>query len=138
MPKTNWHNKLNVYLTYDYEIFFGEPTGSVEKCIIEPTNYLRQIAKETGVKMVFFIDVGYLKKLEEFRHQFPKVEKEYQLVSNQIKGLVAEGHDCQLHIHPHWEDCTHNGVKWQMVVDRYKLVDFTEKAILVFKSFKVN
>jgi hypothetical protein len=121
---------LNVYLTYDYELFFGDPTGSVEKCIIEPTNFLRQIAKDTGVKMVFFIDVGYLKKLEEFRAQFPLVEHEYQLVFNQIKDLVAEGHDCQLHIHPHWEDCTHDGCQWKMIVDRYKLIDFSEEEII--------
>lgn len=120
---------MNVYLTYDYELFFGEPTGTVEKCIIEPTNYLRQIAKETNIKMVFFIDVGYLKKLAEFKTQFPKVEQEYQLVFNQINDLVAEGHDCQLHIHPHWEDCTHDGKQWIMKVDRYKLVDFSENDI---------
>ena len=121
---------MNVYLTYDYELFFGDPTGSVEKCIIEPTNHLRQIAKDTGVKMVFFIDVGYLKKLEEFRSQFTQVEHEYQLVFNQIKSLVAEGHDCQLHIHPHWEDCSHDGEQWRMIVDRYKLVDFSEEKII--------
>lgn len=133
---------MNVYLTYDYELFFGDPTGSVEKCIIEPTNFLRQIAKETDVKMVFFIDVGYLKKLEEFRSQFSQVEHEYQLVYSQLKNLVAEGHDCQLHIHPHWEDCTHNGSQWNMVVDRYKLVDFSESKIesiiLEYKSILEN
>jgi hypothetical protein len=121
---------LNIYLTYDYELFFGDPTGSVEKCIIEPTNYLREIAKKTNVKMVFFVDVGYLKKLQEYKNQFPKVEHEYNLVFNQIKSLVQEGHDCQLHIHPHWEDCTHNGEQWNMVVDRYKLVDFSEEEII--------
>lgn len=120
---------MNVYLTYDYELFFGDPTGSVEKCIIEPTEYLRQIARDTGIKMVFFVDVGYLKKMEQYRSQFSQVEHEYQLVYNQIKGLVQEGHDCQLHIHPHWEDCTHDGKQWNMIVDRYKLVDFTEKDI---------
>ena len=56
---------MQIFLTYDYELFFGEPTGSVEKCIIEPTNLLREIAKRTGIKMIFFIDVGYLKKLNQ-------------------------------------------------------------------------
>lgn len=133
---------MNIYLTYDYELFFGNPTGTVEKCIIEPTNYLRQIAKETNIKMVFFIDVGYLKKLIEFKTQFPKVEYEYQLVFNQIKDLVADGHDCQLHIHPHWEDCTHNGNQWNMNVDRYKLVDFSEddieKIVIEYKNILEN
>ncbi|HIP35688.1 MAG TPA: hypothetical protein EYG85_02420 [Crocinitomix sp.] len=120
---------MNIYLTYDYELYFGTPTGTVEKCIIEPTNLICKIAKKTGVKMVFFIDVGYLKKLETYRHQYKSVEKDYQLVVKQIKDLVTQGHDCQLHIHPHWEDCTHNGKRWQMKTNRYKLSDFKDNEI---------
>ena len=52
---------MNLFLTYDYELFFGAPTGTVEKCIIEPTNLLREIANRTGVKMVFFIDAFFFK-----------------------------------------------------------------------------
>ncbi|MBD3636441.1 MAG: hypothetical protein HUJ25_03790 [Crocinitomicaceae bacterium] len=120
---------MQIFLTYDYELFFGNPTGTVEKCIIEPTNKLREISEETGVNFVFFIDVGYIKKLGEYKDQFPKVEKEYKKVVKQIKTLVFEGHDCQLHIHPHWEDCTHDGEKWNMVTDRYKLDDFSDDEI---------
>lgn len=120
---------MQLLLTYDYELFFGEPTGSVEKCIIEPTDLLRGIANRTGIKMVFFIDTGYLKKLNQFRNEFPKVEQEYQLIAQQIKNLVEEGHDCQLHIHPHWEDSIHDGQKWVMKTDRYKLDDFSDEEI---------
>ncbi len=79
--------------------------------------------------MVFFVDTGYLKKLIHYKDQFPKVKYEYDLVTDQIKSLVAEGHDCQLHIHPHWEDSTHNGIDWVMNTDRYKLVDFSDEEI---------
>lgn len=129
---------MQIFLTYDYELFFGEPTGTVEKCIVEPTNLLREISKRTGVKLIFFIDVGYLKKLEEFKNLFPKVKHEYDLVTEQIRSLVVEGHDCQLHIHPHWEDCKHDGTKWVMNVSRYKLVDFSdceiEKIVLEYQT----
>lgn len=120
---------MQIFLTYDYELFFGEPTGSAEKCILEPTNFLRDIARNTGVKMVFFIDVGYLKKMIEYKDQYPLVNEEYNKVSSQIKELVNEGHDCQLHIHPHWEDCSHDGEQWQMTTDRYKLTDFSDQDI---------
>lgn len=120
---------MNLFLTYDYELFFGNPTGSVDKCIIEPTNYLREIANRTGVKMVFFIDVGYLKQLEQYKNQYKKVAREYELVYAQIQSLVTEGHDCQLHIHPHWEDSSHDGNQWKMITDRYKLVDFSDEDI---------
>lgn len=120
---------MKLFLTYDYELFFGEPTGTVEKCIIEPTNLLRAIAERTGIKMVFFIDTGYLKQLERFKDQFPLVKYEHDLVKSQISDLIREGHDCQLHIHPHWEDCLHDGKQWIMKTDRYKLDDFSDEAI---------
>jgi peptidoglycan/xylan/chitin deacetylase (PgdA/CDA1 family) len=121
---------MNIFITYDYELFFGQPTGTVENCIIRPTNEIRDIAKRTGAKFVFFIDTGYLKQLEIFKDQFPQVQYEYELVKSQIETLVTEGHDCQLHIHPHWEDTVHNGKEWVMHTDRYKLVDFSDEEIM--------
>lgn len=120
---------MHLYLTYDYEIFFGEPTGTLENCIIKPTNRLREISQRTAVKFVFFIDVGYLKKLKEFSAQFEGAQKDYERVTNQIKTLVQEGHDCQLHIHPHWEDCQYTQEGWVMNTNRYKLDDFSDEEI---------
>ncbi|MFD1552127.1 hypothetical protein DNU06_00485 [Putridiphycobacter roseus] len=128
---------MQLYLTYDYELYFGTPTGSVQKSILAPTNTLREIAKRTGAKMVFFIDVGYLKALKHYAH-FPAAIRDYQAVVAQIKLLVEEGHDCQLHIHPHWEDCQFNGESWDMDVRRYKLSDFNtseiESIVLEYQS----
>jgi len=96
--------------------------------MIEPTDALRKIASETGAKMTFFVDVGYLKQLQAHEH-FPQVKKDLTEIRKQIKELVTEGHDCQLHIHPHWEDSFHDGSKWVMNVSRYKLADFNESDI---------
>lgn len=125
---------MNLFITYDYELFFGQPTGTVENCIIKPTQAIMNIAKKHQVQMVFFVDVGYLKQLEVYRRQFSQVQEEYQKITQQIKDLVAQGHDCQLHIHPHWEDVTHDGIQWQMNVNRYKLVDFEEEKIIEIVS----
>ena len=120
---------MKVLITYDYELFFGEPTGTVEKCIIEPTKRILEIGKRTGAKFTFFIDTGYLKQLDLFKGSHSQVKKEHDLVKNQIDQIIWEGHDCQLHIHPHWEDCSHDGTSWQMVTDRYKLDDFSDDEI---------
>lgn len=115
---------MNIFLTYDYELFFGEQSGTAEKCILKPTEQLRAIASRHGVKMVFFIDTGYILKLNEYKRIYPQVLEEYEQVTQQIRSLVSEGHDCQLHIHPHWEDSTHDGKRWVMNTSRYKLADF--------------
>ncbi len=65
---------MNIFLTYDYELFFGEESGSVDKCMIEPTNELLKIAKEFNIKMTFFVDIGYLIKLKEFLPNNPELQ----------------------------------------------------------------
>lgn len=115
---------MNIFLTHDYEIFFGTPTGSARKCIVDPTNALMEITERTGVRMTYFIDIGYLIALEQFKGQFRQLKVDFELVRNQIRRLVEQGNDCQLHIHPHWEDSIFDGKRWHIDVSRYKLRDF--------------
>lgn len=127
---------MDIFLTFDYEIYFGPNHGSVEKCIIEPTNLLRKIAKEEDIKMVFFIDVGHLVQLEKWIPKFPKLQSDYDKFTSNIQELVKEGHDCQLHIHPHWEKTIFDGSKWVFNHDYYKLVDFSDEEILsIFENY---
>lgn len=115
---------MNIYLTLDYEIYFGENHGTVEKCIIYPTSELIRIAEKYNVRFSFFVDCGFILKLEEFRKKYPVLENDYKLITEQVKYLSDTGHDIQLHIHPHWEDSYFNGKKWIIDVKRYKLADF--------------
>lgn len=120
---------MNIYLTFDYELYFGERTGTARNCILHPTELLKEVADKHGIKLVQFVDVGYIIKLEEFKLSFPELEEDYQLITNQIKQLYQEGHDIQLHIHPHWEDSYYINGKWKIVADRYKLSDFDNQNI---------
>ena len=115
---------MNIFLTFDYELFFGSDTGSVEKCMLEPTRNLLEIAKGKNVYYTFFVDVGYLIHAENI----PELTEEVALVKNQILEMIQLGHDVQLHIHPHWEKAkwTSNGWKFNMK-NSYKLSDFDEE-----------
>ncbi|MDP1746370.1 MAG: hypothetical protein Q8L90_12380, partial [Bacteroidota bacterium] len=130
---------MNIYITLDYEIYFGENHGTVEKCILYPTSELIRIAEKHNVRFSFFVDCGFVLKLDEFRKKFPQLEKDYKAITDQIKYLSDTGHDIQLHIHPHWEDSYYNGERWIIDVKRYKLVDFkeTEIADIVYRYKKV-
>ena len=116
---------MNIYITLDYELFFGTKSGSVDNCIIEPTKALLKIAEPYNIKFVFFVDVGYLVKLEEHKEQFPELQKDYLKVTHQIKHLAEKGHGIELHIHPHWEDSYYDGNDWIFNVSRYKFADFS-------------
>ncbi len=130
---------MNIYITLDYEIYFGENHGTVEKCIIYPTSELIRIAEKHDVRFSFFVDCGFILKLDEFRKKHPQLEKDYNLITEQIKYLSATGHDIQLHIHPHWEDSYYDGNRWVIDIKRYKLMDFneTEIADIVYRYKKV-
>ena len=131
---------MNIFLTYDYELFFGKSAGSVDKCMIEPTNELLKIAKEFNIKMTFFVDIGYLIKLKEFLPNNPELQLDDSKVRKQLTQIMEEGHDIQLHIHPHWEKSYYESGKWIFVTENtYKLADFDEEEIkrivISYKAF---
>lgn len=120
---------MNIYITLDYELFFGDSSGSVENCIIKPTEALLKIVEPHDIKLVCFVDVGYLVKLEELKEKFPELRHDYDRVASQIKYLTNNGHGVELHIHPHWEDSFYNGKEWKFDISRYRLADFSANEI---------
>ncbi len=138
MPKESLPlSRMKIFLTWDYELFFGSPTGTAQSCMIEPTGALMQISKKTGVPMTYFVDCGYLLRLREFKEKFTGVRKEYDAVSRQLEQLVKSGNDVQLHIHPHWEDSYYDGENWKMNVSRYKLADFSKsEAAEIIRTYR--
>lgn len=129
---------MNIFLTFDYELFFGKESGSVEKCMIEPTNELLKIARDNDIRMTFFVDVGYLIRLKEFINDSPQLLSDYQKVIAQIQDMVQSKHDVQLHIHPHWEKSYYSNGKWTIVTKgAYKLSDFDDDEIKrIVRSYK--
>lgn len=120
---------MQVYFTFDYEIYFGDRPGSVEKCMLEPTRMLTEMADKHGVKLCQFVDIGFLLKMEDEMKKYPSLQKGHAALCTQLESLWKTGHDLQLHIHPHWEDSYYDGNQWVCKVDRYKLDDFSDAEI---------
>ena len=121
---------MKIYITLDYELFFGSNSGSAQHCIIRPTDDLLKILDPMGVKITFFVDVGYLMRMESQMNEFPKLRSDYDAVSSQIRKLADEGHGIDLHIHPHWEDSFFDGNSWKFDHSRYKLSDFSDEEVM--------
>jgi hypothetical protein len=125
-----------VHLSFDHELFFGEYTGTLEKCILEPTRQLMELAAKHKIPLIFFVDAGYLVQLKKYS-QHSTCKEDLEKVSAQISSLVKEGHQIGLHIHPHWEDCTFAEGKWNMNTKRYKLSDFSkEEAASIISTYQ--
>lgn len=120
---------MKVYLTFDYELFFGVHSGTAAQCIVEPTSRLLEIASKHNIFLNFFVDSGYLLALDKYSKRYPSVAYERKIVFAQLKQLAEAGHDIQLHIHPHWEDSFYDGNGWKMNTGRYRLDQFSDEYI---------
>ena len=115
--------RVNLFLTFDYELPLGGWTVSSEAALIEPTEQLLALCEKLQVRAVFFIDVLSFIRFRELGN-----DSFEQSVRKQLAKIVKQGHDIQLHLHPHWfTSCIENGI-YQPSKD-FRLADFDEKEI---------
>jgi hypothetical protein len=122
--------RKNILLTFDYELFLGKRSGSVQKCMIEPTNELLKILKKNNAKAIFFIDTTYLAQLELVSVNHPKAKKDLETIIAQIKEIVTQGHYIFHHLHPHWLDAIYleNSNEWNLEnTKRFAIFNIHEK-----------
>lgn len=109
---------LYISLTADHEMFFGENFYSEEEVFINPTYKLMDILKKNGATLTLMTDVCSILKYREVElYEYPK------LVDEQLKYAITNGHDVQLHIHPHWISSIYKDGKWEFDGKLYKLHD---------------
>ena len=48
--------KKRLILSFDYELFLGNRSGTLNKGLVEPTKKLLGLLKEAGFKGIFFVD----------------------------------------------------------------------------------
>lgn len=122
--------KKKVILSFDYELFFGDKSGTVQKTLIEPTNAILEAMDSVGFKGNFFVDWQMLKYLKEQNTE--RTQFDYKLIKDQLKDIVKRGHRIELHIHPHWVDAKYNGDGTWDYSDfhHYSLHSFSEKEVI--------
>ena len=120
---------MKTLLTFDYEVYFGDRTGSVERCLLEPTDALARVAARHGAPLVFFVDVGYLLALKREMRRHAPLRLAHDAICRQLAGLARSGHELQLHVHPHWEDARWTGAEWKLDLARYALHAFAPHEI---------
>jgi hypothetical protein len=115
----------NVILTFDYEVFLGRNTGTIDNCLIKPTNLIIETLKANNAKAIFFVDATWLIFLKK---NFPD---DFQIVSKQLGFIIESGSSVELHLHPHWKDAYK--IKEKIAFKsygNYKLQSLSEKEII--------
>jgi hypothetical protein len=103
-----------VILTFDYELFFGSNSGSIQNCILDPTEKILTVFAKHNIKGTFFVDVLYYMRLLESETTL----QEALMLKEQLKAIVAQGSRIELHLHPHWLDAKY--IKGEWIFPSYK------------------
>ena len=117
-------SQVKIVLTVDYEIF-GNGSGNVQNCLIEPTARILTIADKYNVPITLMAEMceywAFAK--EEQRGDFPKGYSPASWIKEQLISSIQTGHDVQLHIHPQWLNSSfqlHEN-KWKVDFDQWRV-----------------
>ncbi len=111
-------NERTLVLSLDYELFFHE-SGSIERCLFEPTRVLLEFASRHELKLSFYIDAGMLDAMRRERDR-PAIQKGYDEIRRNVRQIHDAGHEIGLHVHPHWEDSRLDSGGWDFTGSRYQ------------------
>ncbi|MBL0340392.1 MAG: hypothetical protein IPP71_05360 [Bacteroidetes bacterium] len=96
------HKKL--LITFDYELYLGNRSGTINDCMIDPTNQLIDVMGKHNIHAIFFVDTTYLLRLKEQAQTTTACRTDFETIASQLRNLVQKGHYVFPHIHPHWLD----------------------------------
>lgn len=122
---------MRIALTLDYELFLGSKTGSIENCLILPLNSLEKAIGDAH--FTIFVDATYLFRVSELKSSYRELASQYDQLVSHLQQLKDNGHDLQLHIHPHWAYSSYKDGQWLLDHDHYKLsdIDINDSSIIV-------
>ncbi len=112
----------NIILSFDYEIYFD--SSNRYSPLLDNTREILRISSEYNTRLVFFIDIYYLIKLEEFG-----LTDVFNQIRNQIQDVLRNGHEIQYHYHPHWINAEYRKENdtWHFDNTEYSLSDIIRK-----------
>jgi hypothetical protein len=115
--------ELELYITIDHELF-GNASGDLHSCMIDPALQMCAIAEESGARITFFVDVCMYWAFVEAAEK-GVLEESYRPhleLEEHLKDLVRRGHDVQLHLHPQWLRWKYLGEKnWDLDLQLWRL-----------------
>lgn len=119
----------SILFSFDYELFLGSNSGSVNECLIHPTKRLLKILKDYKVKGIFFVDTIYLIRLKDLAAKNPVADKDFKSIITQLRELKQEGNYLFTHLHPHWVDAKYNEATntWNLIdKSKYRFSSLSE------------
>ncbi len=118
LPSNDRTARIVVLPSLDYELFHGRNFLSDEETLFAPTQRILERAQQFGMPVTLFADVLCLQPYRESGLQLFVERFERQLCE-----AIREGHDVQLHIHPHWTRAIPSSDGWMLREPVIRLAD---------------
>lgn len=107
---------LYICPTFDYELYLGGSSLREIDVLVRPMEQIEDLFSKWDSHFSLFADTcSLLKYQEEGLCEFTIAAEE------QLKRVVREGNDVQLHVHPHWINSTYKDSKWDYASEYYRL-----------------
>lgn len=121
---------VHTLLTFDVEVF-GNGTGDILYCLIEPTRQLLRCLQDCEARATLFPDVCLLWAIDENERAGVMANLGYspgELFRKLLTEAVAEGHDVQLHAHPQFVGAQYKALKFEVPeTDFWRITDLPEE-----------
>ncbi len=105
--------RIGIILSTDYELF-GNGTGSVTNCLMEPMREMATVAGEFRAPITVFFDVCEYWAFKEAFDSGQLQVNEASQIKNQLIELSLLGNDVQLHMHPQWLRYKYHASSWEL------------------------
>lgn len=118
----------SVLITFDYELFLGNNSGTLSRSILEPTEIILEKLTSYNATALFFVDSFYLLKLKEYS------KKDFELIKDQIINVIKSGNDVGFHFHPQWIDTyPEDDSRWSFRrFDRYSFDSLSKEELITY------
>jgi len=110
--------QIKIITSLDYEIF-GNGSGDVHHCLIQPTERILSVADQFKVPITLMVDINEYTafKTEEGKGTLPSGYRPAQWIEQQLISSIQQNHDVQLHTHPQWLNYSYDPQEHRWNVD---------------------
>jgi hypothetical protein len=113
--------KVKLLLSFDHELPLGSVYKSYAHALFTPTQRILEAANKEDVKVCLFTDI--LSYIFFKKHNITEFTEPYV---KQLQEAVRNGHDVQLHLHPHWLNSKYEHGRF-IPSSNFALADFAKK-----------
>ncbi|MDX6384456.1 MAG: hypothetical protein QOK48_2029 [Blastocatellia bacterium] len=100
-------------LTHDWELR-GDGSGDIEKIQFAPLRRLLEIYARVGARTTILPDLMQQLRFRRLQARYPELKLGADSWDEQVREASRQGHDIQLHIHPHWLNGRYENDRWQL------------------------